>query len=314
MLPYWKNSKLLAGLIRYYNLIKKYRTVYATNKFQKILQIPFSLYIIKQNGNISVDNALKGVIMSIFYKNKFFPQNFILLSDDEESLDDQIEQICSEAFRISPDSFNGECLYFKFIFRYCLPYEQNRFHELKRFQETARSNIRFKDEYRGYIVIDITEWKGHLTEELFSDITLPFLSDMSDIWKYIFISPGNKLTEDEIEVLLRYFKVKRLDKASFAECDLYKCFFEDLREKHDIHFLTQTENLFRRFIPQNAIKTKRTVIAIENDLKSFFGTHITVRPEMMAKYFKNPDGFCFDLISEKDMEKIQRISKEEITL
>ena len=250
----------------------------------------------------------------IFTNNRFFPQNFYLSSENDRDFENQYALLCAEALQLSPESFNGEQLFFKFILHYCPPYEHDRFCELKRLQEVARSNTRFKDEYRGYIVIDISEWEGHFAEELFSDIVMSFLSDMSDFWKYLFVTPGYKLTENERRVLNRFFKVKNLDVLSFVEPDSYKSFFESLSKNYDIHFSALTESIFRRFIPQKVMRTKETVSAIGNDLKSFFGAHTNIRAKMMAAYLKNPDAICYNLISEKNMEIVQRINKEEITL
>ena len=105
-----------------------------------------------------------------------------------------------------------------------------------------------------------------------------------------------------------------MDQISFSNPDLYKTFFDSIDNNHGIHLSSLTQNLFRRFIPQKAMRTKESVIAIENDLKSFFGPQTNVRAEMMAEYLKNPDGFCFGFISEQDMKKIVHITKEEITL
>lgn len=99
--------------------------------------------------------------MTIFKNNKFFPQNFYLNCDDKLEVDIQARAICNEAAQLSPESFNGEKPCFKFILRYCPPYEHEKFFDLRRLQEAARSNTRFKDEYRGYILIDIAEWKFH---------------------------------------------------------------------------------------------------------------------------------------------------------
>lgn len=251
---------------------------------------------------------------TVFKNNKFFPQNFYLNCNDNLELDIQAGTICTEAIQLSPESFNGEKPYFKFILRYCPPYEHEKFCDLRRLQEAARSNTRFKDEYRGYILIDIAEWKGHLTEELFADVTMSFLSDMSGYWKYIFVSSGCELSEDDLSVLQRFFRVKELDQISFSNPDLYKAFFDSIDNNYGIHLSSLTQNLFRRFIPQKAIRTKESVIAIENDLKAFFGSQTNVRAEMMANYLKNPDGLCFGFISEQDMKKILHINKEEITL
>lgn len=251
---------------------------------------------------------------TVFKDNKFFPQNFYLNCNNSLEFDIYSRTICSEAEQLSPGSFNGETPYFKFYLRYCPPYEHEKYCGLRRLQEAARSNTRFKDEYRGYILIDISEWKDHLAEELFADVTMSFLNDMSGYWKYIFASPGCELSEDELSVLQRFFRVKELDQILFSNPDLYKTFFDSIDNNHGIHLSSLPQNLFRRFIPQKAMRTKESVIAIENDLKSFFGPKTNVSAEMMADYLKNPDGICFGLISEQDMKKILRINKEEIAL
>lgn len=251
---------------------------------------------------------------TVFNNNKFFPQHFLLTSDSDVNLNNQAETICKEAFQLSPESFNGEKLFFKYILSYCQPYEYEKFQGLRRLQEVARSNTRFKDEYRGYILIDISEWKGHLTEELFADVTMPFLSDMSMFWKYLFVSPGYERSESELNVLKRFFRVKQLDAASFPKPDLYKTFFDSMNKNHGIRFSKLTENVFRRFIPNEAMRSVQNVIAIKNDIISFFGTHVNVKAEMIVDYLKNPDSFCFNLISEENMQKLVHIHKEEIIL
>lgn len=251
---------------------------------------------------------------TVFHNNRFFPQHFLLTVDSDVNPNSQAETICKEAFKLAPECFNGESLFFKYVLRYCHPYDYERFRGLKQLQETARSKTRFKDEYRGYILIDISEWKGHLTEELFSDVTMAFLSDMTLYWKYIFISPGYELDESEMKILQRLFKVKLLDSSAFPKQDLYKSFFDSISKNHGIRFSNLTENLFRKFVPHKTMSTVNDVIAIENDLISFFGTSINIKAEMIVDYMKNPDSFCFSLISEENMKKLHHLTKEEITL
>lgn len=250
----------------------------------------------------------------IFNNNKFFPQHFMLTADNDVDLDNQAETICNEAFKMAPDCFNGETLLFKYVLRYCPPYEYEKFRGLKQLQEVARSYTRFKDEYRGYILIDISEWKGHLTEELFADVTMAFLSDMSTYWKYIFISPGYELDEIEIKILQRFFRVKALDSSVFPKQDLYKLFFDSLKQKHGFKFSNLTESVFCNFVPHKAMSSANDLIAIENDLISYFGTHANIKAEMIVDYLKNQDSFCFSLISAENMKKLLHITKEEITL
>jgi len=248
--------------------------------------------------------------MNLFNKNKFFPQNFLLLSDAGESLDNQIAHICSEASRLSPESFNGKQLCFRFILRYCPPYEQERFRELKRLQEVARDNIRFKYEYKGYIAMDISEWAGHLNEELFSDITMAFLSDMSDCWKYIFTSDKSNFSEDDMRVLNRFIKVKQLDALQLMKIDYCHQFFENISERFDICFTDTAVDILRRFIPKKVMQKKAAVLALEKDFINYFGKNCAVSKEMLLPYLIDPDGISYDFLSDKNIEEIRSIIEE----
>lgn len=248
--------------------------------------------------------------MQIFNKNKFFPQNFFISSNNGESLENPIERICSEAYRISPGSFNGERLYFKFILRYCPPYEQDRFQELKRLQEIARNNVRFKYEYKGYVAIDITEWIGHLDEELFERVTMAFLCDMSDCWKYIFISSKSNIAEEDMRVLNRFFKVKHLDASLTLKVEPFNQFFESIRKRFGIRFSPHATEVFRRFVPVKAVQRRETILALEGDFKNFFGKHSNINKEMIMEYFIDSDSVGHDLLSEKDIAEIYSIVGE----
>lgn len=248
--------------------------------------------------------------MQLFKKNRFFPQNFLLLSDACESMDNQIAHICSKASHLSPENFNGEQLCFRFILRYCPPYEQKHFRELKRLQEIARNNARFKYEYKGYIAMDISEWAGHMNEELFSDITMTFLSDMSDCWKYIFTSDKSKFTEDDMRVLNRFIKVKQLDALQLMKVDYCHQFFENIRERACICFSDTAIDIFRRFIPEEIMQKKIAILALEKDFTNYFGKNCAVSKEMLLEYLNDPDGISYDFLTEKSIAEIRSIIEE----
>ena len=247
----------------------------------------------------------------IFKNNKFFPQNFFLSCGASENIEDRIERICSEAFSISPDSFNGECLYFKFNLRYCPPYEQDHFRELKRLQEVAHSKVRFKYEYKGFIAIDISEWADHFEEELFSKVSLAFLCDMSDYWKYIFIIDKPTISKEDMRTLNGYFKIKSLSDYSIDRKDSFNLFFDSIKEKFNISFSPEAADSFRRFIPEKAIIKKESSLAMGRDIKYFFGTQSIINEANLMNYFIDTDSVCFNFITESDMEEIRRTKRED---
>lgn len=247
----------------------------------------------------------------IFKNKKFFPQNFLLTCGANVNVEDRIERICSEAFSISPDSFNGECLYFKFILRYCPPYEQDHFRELKRLQEVAHSKVRFKYEYKGFIAIDISEWADHFNEELFSKVSLAFLCDMSDCWKYIFIINKPTITKEDIRTLTGYFKIKCLSDYSIERKDSFNLFFDSIKDKFNISFSSGAADSFRRFIPEKHIIKKESSLAMEKDIKCYFGTQNIINETDILNYFIDTDSVCYNFIAGSDMEEICRIKRED---
>ena len=245
-----------------------------------------------------------------FKKNRFYPQHFFLKCTGGCELEFTADRICREAVQLSPASFNGDKPYFRFILRYCPPYEQDRFRELKRLQEVARSHTRFKDEYRGYIVIDLSEWKNHLDEELFADVTMSFLSDMSACWKYLFVMFGHEPTDREAAVFNKYLKIKEQDALSSAD-DVWEAFFTSLRGNNGVRFSPRAAKMFRRFIPEAVMKVRETIVSIENDIISFFGDQAVIKREMLTEYLLDPDSVCAGLLAEKSREELRHLEKEE---
>lgn len=248
---------------------------------------------------------------SIFYKNRFYPQNFYFVCESNSNVEMVANTVSKEAKRLSPESFNGESYYFKFVLHYSPPYEHDRYSELKRLQEVARSYTRFKDEYRGYIVIDVSEWLNHFTEELFSVITMAFLSDMSDYWKYLFVSDGGDLSKEDLRIMNKYLKVKKLNISNSTVTDTFSHFFKTLQKKYDIRFSPQAAEVFKKYLSPSFIKVKESLISIENDIRAFFGEHSNIKKEMLMEYFSVSDSVCYDYISEKDIDEILRIIREE---
>lgn len=110
-----------------------------------------------------------------------YPENYILVGAAAAEADGLISQI--KASR--PEQFEGNRDAFSFELRYTVPFDKD-FYELKRLQGTAAEAAGRRNEFKGYIIIDVNNWLTHHEEEYLNKALL-FLIDMSDCWKYIFL-------------------------------------------------------------------------------------------------------------------------------
>lgn len=160
--------------------------------------------------------------MEFYCKENFGPENFILLG----SLDDQkkyAENIVSEISAGFPQLFEGTKKFFCFELRYVPPFDKN-FGELKRLQGIAAEAAGRRNEFKGYIIINLSNYLTHEKED-YLRITLQFLIDMSHYWKYIFLvddsnyKAARELVRNTLNILLHDIpcKVKEQEKGCTAE-------------------------------------------------------------------------------------------------
>lgn len=116
--------------------------------------------------------------------NNHYPKNYILLGTSSNQVADA-DGIISKMKVSNPEKFDGNRDFFSFEFRYTAPFEKD-FYELKRLQGTASEAAGRRNEFKGYIVIDMSDWLTHHDEDYLNRF-LFFLVDMSDCWKYIFL-------------------------------------------------------------------------------------------------------------------------------
>ena len=116
--------------------------------------------------------------------SSFIPENHIILGTPlTRKLD--IESIVHDAKIQNPEQFEGNKDWFAFELRYSESFDKE-FKELKRLQGTAAEAAGRRDEFRGYIVINLSSYLNHHDEDYLKKFIL-FLIDMSDCWKYIFM-------------------------------------------------------------------------------------------------------------------------------
>lgn len=100
------------------------------------------------------------------------------------------EMIVSKAKKQHPEKFEGNRDSFYFDLRYVAPFDSN-FNELKRLQGTAAEVAGRRDEFRGYLCINLSSYISHEKEGYFEKV-LYFLADMNADWKYIFFVDNTK--------------------------------------------------------------------------------------------------------------------------
>ena len=111
--------------------------------------------------------------------------SYILLGNNIEDLKANAKKIAATVRKQCPASFNASEAFIEYDIRYTPPFEKH-FETLFHLQGIAAEKPRFQDEYRGYIILDVSKYLQHEKEEWF-DITMKFLHDQNEIWKYIFL-------------------------------------------------------------------------------------------------------------------------------
>lgn len=237
-----------------------------------------------------------------FENGRFYPQNFILQDCDMAFASDFAEKISRKAKEVSPDSFNAKETFFNFQLRYCAPYEYRNFRELKRLQEEAISNTRFKDEYRGYIVTDLTEWAGHTDEELFFEVIIPFLYDMSEFWKYIFVFRDGNCSKSDIENIRNTIWSVTVNGQKASEFS-YESFIKDKFDReYGIKIRKSGLDILSRAAEYPENMTREKVEAMIHDMSVFLGDCTAVDTKDVVEYLTDRETFFCSLLTECEFE------------
>lgn len=235
-----------------------------------------------------------------YLKENFYPENFILLGSAGR-LKEQAEDIVSEAVECFPERFEGLEPCFEFEMRYTPPFEKN-FHELKRLQCIAAKTAGRRDEFRGYIVIDLSSYVAH-EKEPYLEVTLRFLSDMSDWWKYIFLVDDSnaKASKELVRTML-----------GILLCDI-PC---DVIENREIS--TACEIVDHICVAQDVTCTRpvkeflQEVLSVEKvsgdilsallrDVSAYFGSQVNLRT--LEEYFSKKESLIKYMLERKQYEQ-----------
>ncbi len=221
--------------------------------------------------------------MGQFFGSEFFPRNFILLGSDITEEKKTAEMIAMEAAKLFPNEFKGIRRVFPFELRYVAPFDHN-FYELKRLQGTAAVNAGYRNEYLGYIIIDVTEYLKHENEDYF-DISLKYLHDRSDCWKYIFLA-GDGNTRASMEMVRKILSILhcgvRHNKETFADSGLRfvrECFF-----KNSMHCAVKSEEFFVTALERKLLN-REALERIAYEIHGSYGKPKEVSIGLLLDYF-----------------------------
>lgn len=248
----------------------------------------------------------------IFSNNRFYPQNFFIRTSNTTDIEAIIEKISEKAFDIAPECFDAETKFFIYKLQYQPPYVKvSEFREIKNLQVEAISKVRFKDEYDGYIGIDISEWIGHCEEEHFINCILA-LQKMSPHWKYVFFADCT-LNSAEIKKTMDLIKseiwTKELDADSFFKCRISDTLSKELKEKHNIKLALSCQKMIKDVFEDDKEIDNKVISNIAADIAMYFG-NIKVLFESGLMDYLFDDTYTRFIMNEKEIDRLNDLLKE----
>ncbi|WP_296116825.1 hypothetical protein [uncultured Eubacterium sp.] len=238
--------------------------------------------------------------------NSFAPENYILLGTPLTRQSD-IESIVHNAKTQHPEQFAGKKDSFAFELRYTESFDKN-FMELKRLQGTAAEVAGRRDEFRGYIVINLSSYLNHYEEDYLKKLIL-FLIDMSDCWKYIFI------VDDQNARSARELVGKVL---TFFIHDNLRCSVSEKKEKTPvgdpvseicrecgITCTLQVKRILRRMLDQNFSSELITALLTE---MSWYSDKC-INKDMLENFLSGSDSMLRYMLTQKEFNRLMSFFK-----
>lgn len=248
----------------------------------------------------------------IFKENRFYPQNFFVRTNDSTDTDAIIREIAEKASAISPESFDAEVKSFTYVLQYQPPYVKNTdFQEIRNLQREAISKTRFKDEYNGYIGIDITEWVEHCEEEHFINC-IGALRKMAAHWKYVFFAEDS-LNKADIDKTLKIIRgiiwTKELSADTFGERRLSDRLSEVMKNKHNINLNLSGQKIIKDIFSENRVISDNAVSDMASDMAAYFGDVFFLNKKALIDYLSD-DTYARFIMNEDELIRLKDITKE----
>ena len=215
---------------------------------------------------------------------------------------DTLNALANDARAAVPDCFDGECIVFFFFFRYYAPFEKD-FNELRRIGFEARKHTRFKEEYNGYIAVDVSEWIGH-EDEFYFDIILKYLYDQNDHWRYIFYTDDTQIcdTKHMASLLYKFFLIVPM----VAEPDHRRenSIKDELKERGI--FISRETSCFLDDLREHGFMSKETLLGIIEDIRLRTNKHM-IPSGAVVDYLHSNDGIHRLLLDNKQLIELNKL-------
>jgi len=239
--------------------------------------------------------------MEKYFKDSTYPRNFILIGTQLDEMKNKANAIVAEAEKKCKEIFNSEDSSFAFDLRYVPPFDKN-FGELMRLQGVAAEHVRFKDGYKGYIILDVSEFIKHEKESYFLR-AIKYLHDENENWRYIFIvdKSNEKAARDMVQAILEFIEhTKVLDDENVSDNNqrFLKTICKERKVKLDEESFKFIENLLtKEKINRNVIET------IVCDLSAMCDNSVVTAADI-KEYFEGDTAIVRYMVSKSDFDRI----------
>lgn len=235
---------------------------------------------------------------------KSYRENIIFMGHSN-ALREHAEMIVSKAKENHPEYFEGNCDSFYFDLRYVAPFDSN-FNELKRLQGTAAEAAGRRDEFRGYICLNLSAYVAHEREDFFNKAVY-FLADMSDEWKYIFFVDVDhakyKPARDLVAHVLNIFLCANIpcQVIEAEEKEPFRNIVKSVCTEQNADFDPTVEALLCDLMTQG-ICNERIISALIRDANWNYGSRISVG--MLFDFLSNRDSVLKYMLTEKEYNRL----------
>ncbi len=193
--------------------------------------------------------------------------------------------------------FDGEVPGVFYKVNYVQPYKSHKeIEEIKNIIRLTNAYKRFRSDFCGLVMLDITEWIGHEKESFFTDF-LGFLFDKNDCWKYIFVVSNNR-QEKSRELCKTINNILPCQYINLSENVkmIYEFMIDKIAEQYNVTIKSNVKDeLCEYFAQKNA--EQQIVENIFNDIYVELDAK-TISDKSLSKYIEKSQGVYTNFFDE----------------
>ena len=176
------------------------------------------------------------------------------------------------------------------------------FGELMRLQGVAAEHVRFKDGYKGYILINVSEFIKHEREPYFIR-SLKFLHDENENWRYIFMvdKENEKAAREMTQVILEIIKFTKVIDNEVAS-DNNRKFLKKICDEANLKFESDAFEFIESLLTNEKL-SRNVVETIVCDLSAVC-EHSAVSLREIKEYFDNESTVIRYMLTQNHYERI----------